>query len=702
MRNVFLMLCVLIGVLQVHAQSALLRNGFKAPETICVGAVKEVNIPAGATLDEIRTLVNAAVGESSLTTTTHIKFAAGVEYRIGKNGDDKEIFDIRSAKNVIFDGQGCKFVITNRARFMRVTSNNNFMVRDFELDYDPRFVTHVKVSEWNADSKTCVMTVQDGHPLLDSPHFKETSSLWWTPIEQTADGRWILVEGFASQTKANSVTPLGNNRYRVKVAGYAHHGKLSGEPLVARMRDGLDGAVWSRIDGFSCFSIHNGKSFTLRDVLVHNSPSAVVGENGNECSVYYNLRVNPGLKHVWGSGADGIFIVNQRNGPWIEKCELNHIGDDAVVVKNSRNYYLKHTPGSTTPYTLGGGGAWYRVGDSITLMNMKTRKLISHHKVVRTSTPNMQQEVSVALEPAIAADVPVNNKDIWVYNNSTASNNFVLKDNLFSDHRRWGVLCSARDGSIVGNRFIRSQCSAIYLINSPQGINGSTGCVPANIEIRDNVFEENWHSMSGPLFGVVGSRMVGVENETYAEEGQKQFKSDYWKGIENITIVNNRFKNWYFKTTVLTEKNTDNTVLWDVPAIYMRDANNVVIRGNEFEMNHEKSPMGPYFNQWFEEDVNTNKGDNIITIIDCTNVSNYGNTHANDSPTGMEVLGADNDLDVRMEGGNLHIHADEKQDVCVHAVDGRLVRCFEVNVGTNVVKGLCRGVYVVGGQKVII
>ncbi len=705
MKDLLLLACLLVSVVQLHAQSALYNSGYQVPETISVGTTQVVNVPASATLAEVRTLVNDAVSQSSLTMTTHIKFAAGAEYRFGESDTNESIFSIRNPKNVIFDGQGCKFVVMSRTRFMSVNAQNTFMVRDFELDYDPRFATHVKISEWNSSNNTCVMTVQEGYPLLDSPYFKETPALWWTPIEKDAEGKWRLVEGFAEQTKANTVTPLGDRRYRVKVAGYGHHGTIAGQvpgtPYMLRMRDGLEGAVWSRINGDQCFYIYGGKNFILRNVTVHNAPSSVVDENANEGSVYYQLRVNPGLKHVWGSCADGIFVVNQRNGPWIEQCELNHIGDDVIVVKNSRNYLTGYDASSATPYRLSGGGGWYRVGDSITLMNMKTRKLIGHHKVVKTSSNSQQAEVNVALEPAVNVGEALNNKDVWVYNNSTACNNFVLKDNLFSDHRRWGVLCSGRDGTIVGNRFVRGQCAAIYLINSPKGIEGSTGCVPANIEIRDNVFEETWHSMSGPLFAVVGSRMVGGHADTYAEEGLKDFKSDYWKGIENISIVNNRFKNWYFKTSVVTESNSTNLQLWNVPAIYMRDANKVVIRGNEFEMNHVKSPMGSSFNTWFAEDANENNGDNIITIIDCENVSNYGNTHANDAPASVESPMVDG-LDIRVQCGEMRIVVDEKQDMMLYAADGRMVRCLEVNTGVNIVRGLQKGVYVLNGRKVVI
>ena len=36
---------------------------------------------------------------------------------------------------------------------------------------------------------------------------------------------------------------------------------------------------------------------------------------------------------------DGIFTTNQGNGPWIEGCRFQGIGDDAVVLKNNVGFF---------------------------------------------------------------------------------------------------------------------------------------------------------------------------------------------------------------------------------------------------------------------------------------------------------------------------------------------------------------------------
>ena len=55
----------------------------------------------------------------------------------------------------------------------------------------------------------------------------------------------------------------------------------------------------------------------------------------SERTCYVGITARPAGNDLFTSTADGIFTTNQRNGPWVEGCHFQGIGDDAVVLKNN-------------------------------------------------------------------------------------------------------------------------------------------------------------------------------------------------------------------------------------------------------------------------------------------------------------------------------------------------------------------------------
>jgi hypothetical protein len=337
-------------------------------------------------------------------------------------------------------------------------------------------------------------------------------------------------------------------------------------------------ALLGRNDGRGAFYATRCHGLAYRDIEINHSPGSVFVDQFSEQTSYVDVIVRATGGDLFTSTADGIFTTNQRNGPWIEGCEFQGIGDDAVVLKNNVGFFKGYSQDEDRPYRIGSLKEWFSVlpGDRLAVYDMSRRVLISRHEVTSVSSKWPWGDKDVALAPPLS--VTEENDDTWIYNLSNQCNGFVLRGNTFKDHRRWGVLCSGADGSILDNRFVRSQNAAIYLVNSDNYFDNKSGAVPRNIEIVGNRFEDCWHAENAHPFGVVAARMNGRIEVT---RGEDEDVAD-WNGISKIRIERNRFDAW--DTTARFPVATRSTEISEHPvhAIYLQDVSDVSIVENEF------------------------------------------------------------------------------------------------------------------------
>ena len=378
---------------------------------------------------------------------------------------------------------------------------------------------------------------------------------------------------------------LGGRRFRIRILSVTDHGRLHGpyedDPIRKRIGLGDRMAILSRSNGRGCFYTTLCHTLVFRNILITHSPASVFGDHFSERTCWINVKIQPEPGHLFTTTADGIFVTCQRNGPWIENCVLRGIGDDAIVIKNSVGFYKGASGKSKYPYIVGGHKSWFSVlhGDRICFFDMKSRKFLGLNKITGVSSVLPWKDKNVSFDRNIA--ILPNTKNVWMYHLNNQGNGFVIKNNKIIDNRRWGVLCGGADGSIIGNTFLRSQNSAIYLVNSDNYMKNLSGAPPRNIEIKSNIFIDNWHSENAHPYGVIASRINGDIKETRNENSEGNYGTD-WNGIENIIISGNIFKEWY--TTASTFVTSRGTEIENNPvhAIYLRDTKNVIVSDNTF------------------------------------------------------------------------------------------------------------------------
>jgi hypothetical protein len=128
---------------------------------------------------------------------------------------------------------------------------------------------------------------------------------------------------------------------------------------------------------------------------------------------------------------------------------------------------------------------------------------------------------------------------------------------------------------------VRSQNSAIYLVNSDNYFSNKTGAAAHNIEIVGNRFEGCWHAENAQPFGIVAARMNGRIAVT-REEPKAAGDGRDWNGIQNIRIEDNTFVQWNAMARVPVASRSNQLAEHPVHAIYLQDVADVRICGNVF------------------------------------------------------------------------------------------------------------------------
>ncbi|MDE6336154.1 MAG: hypothetical protein K2L34_06255, partial [Muribaculaceae bacterium] len=71
--------------------------------------------------------------------------------------------------------------------------------------------------------------------------------------------------------------------------------------------------------------------------------------------------------------------------------------------------------------------------------------------------------------------------------------------------------------------------------------------------------------------------------------------------------------------------------------------------------------------------------------------------------TGIETASAASDtLSVVREGADIVVYAPAEIRLAIYSLNGSLVRVVDLNAGRNVIEGLAKGTYVIGGVKIML
>jgi len=487
-----------------------------------------------------------------------------------KGHAERHALRLDGLKNVVVEGGGARFEVEDPQKlFMRIGGAENVILRNFSVDYTRPPFTQGWIRKVDRRAATIEVELADGFPDLDEKVFREaeTKAMFVkdraNPLEYKKSSEYRLY--------VNGWTRLGNRRFTMAIynPGCLKYVE-AGDPFVQT----------ARTDGGQ-INMGNCRQLTLHNITIHAASAAGISGGGNGEVNLIGVRIVPPPGAWQATGADGIFFAGGRAGPWIENCELNAIADDNLVIKGGRGMCINVVDARTfdliRPNHRFSGSLslqHYRkkpehrrfpvqVGDTLVVVDPKRKQVIARPTAVKVVASSHGTRVTLDQElPWIAAGTN-SSTDCSFFNEAESLPGFVVRNNVFKNGVRFGLLLKSHHGVIEGNHFENYCSHAIAMMNTWQEF----GPIAHHVTIRDNTFigGGDWplrgtectlvrRIADKPLFGTIAAAFTIPE--------------DRWTVLETdrhephaIVIEGNTFRNWYQSPAINLANTYDYTIL---------------------------------------------------------------------------------------------------------------------------------------------
>ncbi len=547
--------------------------------------------------------IQQAIDETKrLKDKVKIVFKPGI-YRLDASAGRYALL-INEAENIIFDGGGAEFMMVNpEILLISVRNSKRIILKNFSVDYELSPFTQGWVSEVNPDKKWLKVEIDSTRLSPDRENFRNADYKW--AFIKDRNNLPAFKEGTEFRLYLNDWKHLADNIWLYHTQ---YTSKLKtvepGDPFVQI----------SRVDG-CLISVSNSKDITLYKLRLYESPACMLGSDNSSRINYLDINMSPKPGSWMSAGADGCFNVNGREGPWVEGCTFNSLGDDNLVIKGTGAYIIDVENDSTFALVRARHKFVYppldfetylkrdiknkwevKEGDLLEVVDPLQEKIISEPRVTKVELlKNSIQVTTDRIIPGIRKGT-CSDSSITVFNQSNSLPGFVVKNNTFMNAPRFGFLLKSHDGIIVNNLFKNHSDQSIAMINSYQEFGGRV----YNIIIRGNTFEGagGWpvktaetaqHSLVRPY----GRNIFSVVTATFTlPKGRWDILESKSIELRNLYFIDNKFYNWR-----------------QLPALTVMNAKNVTIKNNQFIRDKE-----------FSEKDSLWLGEKAIRILHCQDV----------------------------------------------------------------------------------
>jgi hypothetical protein len=320
--------------------------------------------------------------------------------------------------------------------------------------------------------------------------------------------------------------------------------------------------------------LNGSENVLVKDVTIYASPGGAI--NGAQSSglqfVNLQVKIKPDSGRLRSTNADALHLRNNRQGAVVQDSLFEASGDDFINLYNSP--YVVQEVMSSTKLLMTKSSAAPQIGDKLQLFEPIEGivKGIAHITSLAVNDKTYEVTLDSPIEGLKAG--PDYKTGDHVYNLNADSQGFVIKNNVFRDGRRHGVLVKAHHGMIEGNTFEHMYGSAIAVHNEPDWPEGpmATDIAIRNNTIRDSLqvgYIDNDHNA---VIEVAGKKLGDGISAT--------------RGMKNITISGNRITDASLHgISVLSGEHinlSDNTIEWNsstiLGGIYERTPAGKVVR----------------------------------------------------------------------------------------------------------------------------
>lgn len=472
---------------------------------------------------------------------------------------------IKNSKNIHINGNGSTVnLLAVNQTFCRISNSQNVIIKSFVVDFPKQMTfTQGRVTALNVEKGEVEVKIESNFPTYDDEYFTSNSASPVIPLSPDINGRIKSHVGDNYYFDMSMARKIGERLYTLPfrlVTSSIVKGKIIGTKNISDYAK--DFSVGDRFiqttRGIQSNILYADNCSKLTSYDITNYAVGGMAYVGFNCSGMVFLQCKSLIKdgRWWQGNADGIHLRSNRIGPWIEHCEINGIGDDAIALYSRPMTISKCFPdGKKNTLIINAEHFYLEPQDQVTFFNPRQGKIMleTRAKSILKSGKEYLVEFEHDLPSNFTIDGTIRDVD-QIWNRSLSCGDFMIRNNTFSNIRRFGTVFRAKTGIIENNTYSGCSSSAIAFINETPWPNG---LYCSDIIIRNNVINDCAFSRGA----------LGIISITFRSNGENGFvsgvKAAESYGPNNILIENNVLSNIHSKKAI---------DLWSVK--------NVVIRNN--------------------------------------------------------------------------------------------------------------------------
>jgi hypothetical protein len=480
--------------------------------------------------DDTQAITNAlkfAEDNASANNPIEVKFETGIYDVAGVDGETHTFF-INGANNIIINGNNAEIMLHNpTVGFMRTSNSQNIIIKDFIIDYDELPFTQGTIVQVNPGQNNFYLEIDDGFPMMNRPHIRNAPERWG--MLKNTDGS--LKEGAPNLISAadDAFQFIRTNTFRYR---------LSNPDDLNYINVGDKFVFIARYNGKTTFSTNNSKQVTyLRNTSYTSVAGSYNGNNNREWNVINcKLLLKPNSGRLHTANADGFHISSGIIGPWIQGCVFEAYSDDAMNLKHTRREILSAEAPNQIKLKFD-----VVVGDTLRFYNPRDGINLGTANV--TAVQNLgNNEFSATLSKPINITTISGNdhqSDDTCYIENRSSESFILRDNIFRNARRYGLLIQGNYGLVENNLFENLSTGGIKVRNAS---GWGEGFAAKHIKIDGNTFRNcgfDTTYIEDSESAAISVYLTKLASNCSQNRNICDVVTTNWIGIENITITNN-------------------------------------------------------------------------------------------------------------------------------------------------------------------
>ncbi|TDE08356.1 hypothetical protein [Jiangella asiatica] len=465
---------------RVRAESAAGRGAWAPAARVDVAQRDVITVPADASTDTMRELLETAMarGHDRPHRTTVVRFTGDRhELDCGTLAEEEPCFDLSGARNLMIDGGGAAFVVTNpTSSFVDLTESRDVTLRNFSVDYDPLPFSETTIIAKGVDGSGRPYVIADvtspDMPGLLDPHmtFKEGVAgypRWGQLLDSGQPGTLVPSAGGVINVPSEDIVDEGSGTYRL------YSPRLHAEAEI--------GDIFRRQARINGRSIVNGAQITnlaLDRITAYASPSGLVNPREGHGLTVVNSAVRVKDGRYASTNADGIHGLGMTRGPWVENSVFHGLMDDVVN--------LRPIPHVVTEIT--DGGQALTLADSVAIP--VGTEVAGYVFADGTTTRTTVEQVDIGADDTTVLHLaaPITQADV-LYGMHDAAPLTTFRNDAFVGGLRYGLLLRTVDTTVESTLFDTQDGAAMIFENHPW--RGNEGLMSLRARVINNVVARN-------------------------------------------------------------------------------------------------------------------------------------------------------------------------------------------------------------------